>query len=104
MDFLVCKCGLQGLQLHIPLENLKDQDEAVSKTRDIAINTKEGITVGLFTRDATAICGWKVLLGGKLRVEPADNIQYMCGIGPGSFDFAKKQADALRKTRDNNQK
>ena len=39
----------------------KNQDEAISKARDMAIDTKEGATVGLFTRDATAICGWKVL-------------------------------------------
>ena len=101
MDFLVCKCGLKGLQVHIPLENMKVQDEAVSKARDMAINTKEGATVGLFTRDATAICGWKVLSGGKLRDEPANRIQYICGVGSGSFDFAKKQADALRKARKN---
>ena len=95
MEFLVCKCGLQGLQIHIPLESIKDQVEAVSKARDIALGTKEGATVGLFTRDAIAICGWKVLPDGKLRDEPADIIQDKFGVGPGSFDFAKKQADAL---------
>lgn len=99
MDFLVCKGGLQGLQLHIPLENMKDQDEAVSKAKDMAVDTKEGATVGLFTRDATAICGWKVLSGGKLRDEPADAIKYMFRVGPGSFDFAKKQADEIRRAK-----
>ena len=103
MDFLVCKCGLQGLQIHIPLESIKDQVEAVSKAKDIAIGTKEGATVGLFTRDSVVICGWKVLSGGELRNEPADSIQDMCGVGPGNFDFAKRQADALRKARDNKQ-
>lgn len=82
---------------------MKDQDEAVSKARDMAINTKEGATVGLFTRDAIAICGWKILSDGKLRDELANSIQYMCGVGTGSFEFAKKQADALRKARENKQ-
>jgi len=57
MDFLVYIRGLQVLQPQIPLENMKDQDEAISKARDMAINTKESATIRLFTRDATAICG-----------------------------------------------
>ena len=93
MEFLVCQCDtIRGLESHIPIENIKDQDEAVSKARDIANDFKEGDTVGLFTQDGVAICGWKVLPDGKLRDEPADIIQDKCRVGPGSFDFAKRQA------------
>ena len=77
MDFLVCQCGIRGLESRIPIENIKDQNEAVSKARDIANDFKKGATVGLFTRDGVAICGWKVLPDGKLRDEPADIIQDM---------------------------
>lgn len=92
MDFLVCQCDCDvDLEIHTPIENMKDQYEAVSKARDIALGTKEGATVGLFSRDGVAICGWKVLPDGKLRDEPADTIQDVCGVGPGSFDFAKRQ-------------
>ena len=100
MDFLVCKCGIQGLEIHIALENIKDKDEAVSKAKEIALHTKYGATVGLFTRDADAICGWKVMKDGKLRNEPADMIQYTCGVGPGSFESSKRQAEERRKSRD----
>lgn len=99
MDFLVCKSGLQGLELHIPLENLKDADEALSMARDMASGTKERSIVGLFTRDGTAICGWSVLPGGKLREETVQTIQHRCGVGPGSFEFAKNQGEARRQKR-----
>ena len=92
MDFLVCQRDtIRDSEFHIPLENMKDQDEAVSKARDIANDFKEGDTVGLFTQDGVAIRGWKVLSGGKLRNEPADIIQDKCRVYPGSFDFAKSQ-------------
>ena len=104
MDFLVCKCGLQGLSIHIPLEDIASQEEAISKARDIAMKTKEGATVGLFTRDANAICGWKICKSGKLRDESAEQIKYFCDVGPGSFDFAKKQADELRRFHEDKEK
>lgn len=104
MDFFVCQCDtIRGLKNHIPIGNIKDQNEAVSKARDIAVGAEKGVTFGLFTQDGVAICGWKVLPDGKLRDEPADIIQDMCGVCSGSFDFAKGQADVLRNARENKQ-
>jgi translation initiation factor IF-2 len=97
MDFLVCKSGLLGLEIHVALEEVKDQEEAISKAKDIALHTKEGFTVGLFTREGDAICGWKVLAGGKLRKEDISVIRQKCFVGPGSFESAKRHGERLRK-------
>jgi len=104
MDFLVCKCGIQGLELHIPLENIDDQTEAASKAKSMAMETKEGATIGLFTQEGNAICGWTVLSQGRLRDESPESIQYKCGVSPRSFDFAKKQAEKLRALNGHKQK
>ena len=99
MDYLVCKCGLGlGLGCNIPLENIKDEEEAISKAQQIAIQTKEGATVGLFTRDANVICGWKVLKDAKLRGEPVDVVKQMCGVESGNFDLAKREVDKYHKS------
>lgn len=92
MDFLVCQCALQGLHIHKLLEGIKDDNEAISEARDIALHTKEGATVGLFTRHGRAICGWKVMEGGKLRNKPIEEIQFKCGLDSGTFEFVKKHA------------
>jgi len=97
MDFLVCKSGLLGLEIHVALEDVKDQEEAISKAKDIALHTKAGFTVGLFTREGDAICGWKVLGGGKMRNEDISVIRQKCFVGPESFDSAKRQAERLPK-------
>ena len=99
MEYLVCKCGLRlDLGSNIPLEDIKDEEEAISKAQQIAIQTKEGATVGLFTRDANAICGWKVLKDAKLRDEPVDVVEQMCGVESGTFDLAKREADKIHKS------
>jgi len=103
MDYLICKCGVYvGLKIDKPLENIKDNEEAIYKAREIALETKEGATIGLFTRDGHPICGWKVMKDDKLRDEPVDVIEQMCGVGPGSFDLAKKQADKMRRAKGKN--
>jgi len=102
MDYIVCKCGVYaGLKKNIPLENIKDDEEAICKAREIALETKEGATIGLFKRNGHTICGWKVLKDHKLREETADVIEQICGVGPDSFDFAKREADKIRKAREN---
>ena len=98
MDYLVCKCGLGlGLRRYILLENIKDEEEAILKAQQIAIQTKEGATVGLFTRDANAICGWEVLKDAELRNEPVNVVEQMCGVKSGDFDLAKREADKIHK-------
>lgn len=99
MDFLVCQCGLLGLHVHKLLEGIKDENEAISEARDIALHTKEGAKVGLFTRDGRAICGWKVMEDGKLRNEPIEEIQFKCGVDSGTFEFVKKHAYKHPKSR-----
>jgi hypothetical protein len=99
MDFLVSKSCPLGLEIHIPLENIEDEKEAILKASEIARGTKEGCTVGLFTRDGHAIRGWKVLAGGKVRNEDASVIAENCFVGPDSFDSAKRQAERLPKAR-----
>jgi hypothetical protein len=102
MDYLICKFGVYaGLKIDIPLENIKDDEEAIYKAREIALETKEGATIGLFTRDGHPICGWKVMKDDKVTDEPVDVIEQMCGVAPDSFDLAKRQADKIRKAREN---
>jgi len=100
MDFLVCQCGPLGYGNYIPLENIKNEEEAISKAQDIALETKEGFLVGLFTRDAVAVCGWKTIEDGKLKKETAEVMQNSCGVGPGTFEFAKINIEKLRKARE----
>jgi hypothetical protein len=97
MDFLVCQRGPLGYGKDIPLENIKNEKEAVSIAQNIALQTKEGFLVGLFTRDGAAICGWKTMEGGQLKKESEEVMQNSCGVGPGTFEFAKKQVDRLKK-------
>ena len=103
MDFLVCQCGPLGYSKHIPLKDIKSNEAAISKANDIALDTKEGFVVGLFTRAADPICGWKVLKDGKLRCEPVDMLQSRCSVGAGSYDFAKTQGDKIKQARKNKQ-
>ena len=100
MDFLLCKNGPFGLSIHIPLEDISSQEEAITKAKDIALVTKEGITLGLFTKDAEAICGWKVMKDNKLREENIEEMQYLFGVTSNSFDFAKRQARERRKSQE----
>ena len=105
MDYLVCFCGVYpGLSSNLPLADLKDEDEAISKAREIAVQFKEGITVGLFTRDADAICGWTVMKDSKLKDESLEVIQQTFYVVPGSFDLAKRQAEEIRKARERKNK
>jgi len=99
MDFLVCICGLPGLQNYMTLEEIKDEQEAVSQVKEIALHTKVGSTIGLLSRDGGAICGWKVMEGGKLRNETIEEIQFKCGVGPDTFELAKREAEKRRKVR-----
>jgi len=98
MDFLVCQCGPIGYGKYIPIENIKNKEEAISKAKDIALQTREGFLVGLFTRDGNAICGWKTIEGGKLKKESEEVMQNSCGVGPGTFEFAKKNVEKQKKT------
>lgn len=101
MDYLVCLCGVYpGLSSNLPLADLKDEDEAISQAREIAVKCKEGITVGLFTRDADAVCGWTVMKDSKLKDESLEVIQQTLHVGPGSFDLAERQAEEIRKARE----
>ena len=104
MDFLVCLkgCGIKRmLQIDIPLTDVEDRTEAISKAREIAIAKEEGTMVALFTRDAEPICGWKVMEGDELKDEPIGVIQDRFNVSPENFKLAKRQKDALvaHKTR-----
>jgi hypothetical protein len=103
MDFLVCQCAPLGVSVFIALENIESNEAAISKANDIALGTKEGSVVGLFTRAADPICGWKVLKDGKLRSEPVDMLQCRCSVGSGSYDFARAQGDKIKQARKNKQ-
>ena len=104
MDFLVCQCGPLGVLSRLTaLENIASNEAAISKAEDIALGTKEGFVVGLFTRGAVPICGWKVLKDGKLRSESVDMLQSRCGVGSGDYDFARAQGDKIKKACKNKQ-
>lgn len=103
MEFILCKCGPLGLDVHIPLEDIENKEEAISKAHEIALQTKERVLVGLFTRDGDPLAGWKVLNDNKLRKEPLDTLQSACGVGQGTYEYAKKQADEIRRARENKQ-
>jgi len=102
MDFLVCIYGQPGFQFRKLLEGIKDENEAISKARDIALNAKKGAIVGLFTRDGRAICGWKVIEDAKLINEPVEEIQFMCNVNSGTSESAKKHADKRPKEKPSN--
>jgi translation initiation factor IF-2 len=101
MDFLVCRYGLRdysGVVIYTALENVKDQEEAVSKAKQFAQATREGATVALFTRDGDeAICGWKVTEGGRLKSEDVQTIKDACRPGVGAFELAKRQAEETKR-------
>ena len=101
MDFLVCRYGLRdysGVAIYTALENVKDQEEAVSEAKKIAQETRKGATVALFTRDGNeAICGWKLTEGGKLKSEDVQAIKDACRPGVGAFELAKRQAEEMKR-------
>lgn len=96
MEFLVCTCG-PVMSEHATLQDIADEDEAVSKAKAMALAAKDGMVV-LFKRDGTAICGWEVLEDGPrdLPREIIDVIGQKCNVTPESFDSAKKAADKRR--------
>ena len=103
MDFLVCKkgSGIQRmLQIDRALTNIEDRGEAISKTREIATETTEGVRVALFTRDAEPICGWKVMEEGQLQDESIEEIQdIFFGVSPQNFDMARRQQEEIERQR-----
>lgn len=104
MDFLVCKKACSGirqmLRIDRALTNVEDRTEAISKAREIATETKEGVMVALFTRDAEPICGWKVMEEGNLEDESIDVIQdIFFGVSPQNFDMAKRQQEEIERQR-----
>ncbi|GEM_PF-1346418 len=104
MDFLVCKCSLSGLEVHVPIENLSDERQAVLRAEKIAIVTKEGSKVVLFTREGDAMCGWKVMSGGRVRSLAMDEMQGVCRVDSGSFELAKRQTERLKKASQSQRK
>jgi len=100
MEFILSKCGRLGLDVHVPLEDIETEHEAIAMAHEDALHTKEGVLVAVFTRRGEALAGWKVLKDNKLREEPVDTLQDSCGIGPSSYDFIKRQADELRRARE----
>jgi hypothetical protein len=103
MEFILSKCGPLGLDIHIPLEDIGTEEEAITKAHETALQTKQGVLVALFNRDGSPIVGWKVLKENKLRREPLDTLQNSCGIGSGSYEYIKRQADEMRKAREKKQ-
>ena len=101
MDFLVCKkgSGIQRmLQIDKALTNIEDTEEAISKAREIATETKEGVRVALFTRDAEPICGWKVMEQGRLQDESIHEIQdIFFGVSPENFNMAMRQQEEIKR-------
>ena len=88
------------LQLDIPLTDVEDRTEAISKAREIATGTKEGVMVALFTRDAEPICGWKVIEGSELKDEYIEVIQNIFfGVSPENFNMAKRQKEERERRR-----
>lgn len=104
MEFILCKCGPLGLDIHIPIEDIETEEEAITQAHETALHTKQGVLVALFNRDGNPIVGWKVLKDNKLRREPLDTLQNACGIGQGSYEYIKRQADEMRKARKKKQK
>jgi translation initiation factor IF-2 len=100
MDFLVCRYGLRdysGVVIYTALEDVEDQEQAVTEAKKIAQETREGATVALFTRNGNeAICGWKVKEGGRLKNEDVQAIKDACRPGIGAFELAKRQAKEMK--------
>jgi hypothetical protein len=87
------------VQIDKALTNVKDRTEAISKARVIATETKEGVMVALFTRDAEPICGWKVKKG-NLEDVSIDVIQdFFPGVRPDNFNMAKREQEKNRTKR-----
>ncbi len=99
MDFLVCICNPMGLETHVPVEDINGEEEAVSQAKEMALGTKEGTKIVLFTREGNTMCAWKMTKGGRLRTLAAEEIQGVCAVGPGAFEFAKRQRDKLKNGR-----
>jgi hypothetical protein len=99
MDFLICEKGSgieRMLQIDKALTNIEDTEEAISKAREIATETKEGVRVALFTRDGKPICGWKVIEQGKLKDESIQEIQdIFFSVSPENFNMAKRQQEEI---------
>ncbi len=109
MDFLICKkacCEIRPISridLDIDVDSvftgIKDIRQALSLVRDIASETRVGIMVALFTRDAKPLCGWKVMEEDKLEYMDVEVVQdNFRNISPVNFNLAKRQ-DEIRKVR-----
>ena len=61
MDFILSKHTRVGLDFHKPLEDIENEEEAIAKAHETALQTKEGVVVALFTREGDPVVAWTVL-------------------------------------------
>ena len=99
MQFIITS-GKPGLLKQNILKDVEDEEDAISKTHQFALQCKKGTLVGVFNQDGNPIAGWKVLDTNKLEEQPLDTLQSACCVNHQTYERVKRQSASMQKARD----